>query len=85
MIADYTPEPAVVERVRAHVYLQLAATGEAPGVLAVADRLGLRPLEAAAAFDVLAAARHLVLDADRRILMAHPFSTIPLSFSVLGA
>jgi hypothetical protein len=85
MIDDHVPEPAVVERVRAHVYLQLAATGEAPSVLAVADRLGLRPLEAAAAFDALAAARHLVLDADRRILMAHPFSTIPLRFSVMGA
>lgn len=85
MIQSYAPEPAVIERVRAYVYLQLAATGEAPSVLGVADRLGLRPLEAAAAFDALAAARHLVLDADRRILMAHPFSTIPLRFSVMGA
>ncbi|HWM33290.1 MAG TPA: organomercurial lyase [Pseudolysinimonas sp.] len=80
-----TPDPRVVERVRSHIYVQLAATGDAPTVLAVADRLGLRPLEAAGAFDALAAGRHLVLDADRRILMAHPFSTIPLRFSVMGA
>ncbi|MCB9424844.1 MAG: hypothetical protein H6527_07175 [Actinobacteria bacterium] len=33
----------------------------------------------------LAAARHLVLDADGRIVMAHPFSAVPLGFSVMGS
>ncbi|MEZ5189879.1 MAG: organomercurial lyase [Schumannella sp.] len=79
------PDPRLVERVRVHVYREFAATGRPPTVLGVADRLGLRPLEAAAAFDALHAARHLVLDADRRILIAHPFAGIPLRFSVMGA
>lgn len=83
--ATLTLDPKTIERVRVHVYRELASTGRAPSVLGVADRLGMRPLEAAAAFDALHASRHLVLDADRRILLAHPFSTIPLRFSVMGS
>ena len=78
-------DPRLIERVRLHVYRHLASTGEGMGVLAVADQLGLSPLDAAHAFDALHASRHLVLDADRHILMAHPFSTVPLGFSVMGA
>ena len=33
----------------------------------------------------LASARHVVLDSDDRIVMAHPFAAIPLGFSVMGA
>ena len=32
----------------------------------------------------LARARHVVLDSDDRIVMAHPFAAIPLGFSVMG-
>jgi hypothetical protein len=32
----------------------------------------------------LAAQRHLVLDADDEILMAHPFSAVPLGLSAMG-
>jgi hypothetical protein len=32
----------------------------------------------------LAAARHLVLDELGRIVMAHPFSAVPLGFAVMG-
>ena len=32
----------------------------------------------------LAAARHLVLDKLGRIVMAHPFSAVPLGFTVIG-
>ena len=80
-----TVEPRLIERVRVHIYRELATTGRAPTVLGVADRLGIRPLEAAAAFDALHATRDLVLDGERRILLAHPFSTIPMRFSVMGA
>lgn len=47
-----------------------------------------RPPELGEEFDAdlraLAADRHLVLDTDGRIVMAHPFSAVPLGFSVLG-
>ena len=33
----------------------------------------------------LAAARHLALDVEGNIAMAHPFSSVPLGFSVMGA
>ena len=33
----------------------------------------------------LARARHVVLDSDDRVVMAHPFAAIPLGFSVMGA
>jgi hypothetical protein len=85
---DVDPLPRTdntAERVRLHVYRHLAATGQGLGVLAIGDQLGLTPLDAAHALDALQASRHLVLDADRRILMAHPFSTVPLGFSVMGA
>jgi hypothetical protein len=77
-------DPATAERVRFAVYDRFAATGSASSVDDIALQLGLDRAVAAAAFDRLASERHIVLDDDRRILMAHPFASIPLGFSVMG-
>jgi hypothetical protein len=61
------------EDARLAVYSSFAATGRAPDGI---------PLEVSAR---LAAARHVVLDATGRIVMAHPFSAVPLGFAVMGA
>ncbi|MFB2596872.1 organomercurial lyase [Herbiconiux sp. P17] len=80
--ADASPEFA--EQVRHAIYTRFAATGAASTVEELATALGQEPALVAAAFDRLATERHVVLDAERRILMAHPFAAIALGFSVMG-
>lgn len=60
------------EDVRVAVYRAFAETGRPPE--------GLDP----AALRRLAEARHVVLDPDGRIVMAHPFAAVPLGFAVMG-
>jgi hypothetical protein len=64
------------EDLRLTIYRSFAATGRAPEL----------PTDAAthAALQRLAEARHIVLGADDRIVMAHPFASIPLGFAVMG-
>lgn len=64
------------EDLRLAIYRSFAATGRAPELATDAEtRAGLHRL---------AEARHIVLDDDDRIVMAHPFASIPLGFSVMG-
>jgi hypothetical protein len=70
--------------VRLRVYTSLAITGSPPDVDELAEETHARPAEVRAALHRLADERHLVLDHDDAILMAHPFATIPLGFSVMG-
>jgi hypothetical protein len=72
------------EAVRVLVYRELAGTGRVPSVAALAESSGLRAPDIEAAIDALAAARHLALDAEGRIVLAHPFATRNFGFSVLG-
>ncbi len=72
------------EDLRLAVYRDLARTGRAPTPKELASRLGLSGPEVRDGLRALAAARHIVLDADDRVLLAHPFATIPLGFSVMG-
>ncbi len=72
------------EDLRLAVYRDLARTGRAPTTTELAARLDLSVPEVRDGLHALAAARHFVLDADERVLMAHPFATIPLGFSVMG-
>jgi hypothetical protein len=72
------------EDLRLAVYTSLASTGRAPEVTELAAALDAAPLEIAAGLRHLADARHLALDADGRVALAHPFSTIDLGFSVKG-
>ncbi len=74
-----------LEDIRLSVYTSLASTGRAPETAALAATLGADQDEIEAGLWQLAAARHLALDADGRVALAHPFSTIDLGFSVKGA
>jgi hypothetical protein len=62
------------EDVRLAVYRSFAQTGRAPEPGSLADG-ALRELHEQ---------RHVVLDQDGRIVMAHPFAAVPLGFSVMG-
>jgi hypothetical protein len=74
------------EALRLAVYLRLAATGAAPGVAALGELLDEDEDDVVDGLRRLAADRHLVLGADERtVVLAHPFATIPLGFSVMGA
>lgn len=74
----------LTERVRRLVYRELAGTGRAPSSTEAARRLEVDPALTRAAYDALAAQRHVVLDEAGSIVMAHPFATVPLGFSVMG-
>ena len=73
-----------LEAVRRCVYRTFAATGRAPDQATLASDTGLDGDALAAALTSLAHQRHLVLDADGAIVMAHPFASINLCFSVMG-
>lgn len=73
-----------VEDLRLAVYRSLASTGRAPGITELATTLGVPNDRIEAGLRALAAARHLALGGDGRVLLAHPFSTIDLGFSVKG-
>jgi hypothetical protein len=64
------------EDLRLTIYRSFADTGHAPEL---PDDHATR-----GAIDRLAVARHVVLDAHGRIVMAHPFASIPLGFAVMG-
>ena len=73
-----------LEDLRVAVYRSLATTGRAPELGDVARELDATLGEVAEGLRALARARHVVLDSRERIVMAHPFATIPLGFSVMG-
>jgi len=73
-----------VEDVRLAVYGALSEQGQAPRTEDLESALGLTAAEVCQALRSLADHRDVVLDDDGRILMAHPFATIPLGFSVMG-
>jgi hypothetical protein len=64
-----------LEDVRLAVYRSFAETGAAPAA-GTLDPAALRELHDQ---------RHVVLGSDGEIVMAHPFASIPLGFSVMGS
>jgi hypothetical protein len=72
------------ETVRLHVYRAFASSGRPSGRAELAAYTGAGPQEIDAALLQLASERHLVLDADGAIVMAHPFASVNLGFSVMG-
>lgn len=73
-----------VEELRLAVYRSFARTGRVPGPAGLADLLGTDEAAVRAGLRQLAEARHVVLDADDEVVMAHPFAAVPLGFSVMG-
>lgn len=74
-----------IEDLRLGVYRGFAATGRAPDPAELAENLCATPAEIAGGLRELADRRHVVLDGDGRVVMAHPFSATPLGFCVMGA
>ncbi len=72
------------EAVRLGIYRGLAKAGRPPSRADLSTALGASVGDVSVAVDRLAADRHLVLDAGGAIVMAHPFATINLGFSVMG-
>jgi Alkylmercury lyase len=70
------------ESVRLRVYRQLAEEGRVDSRDDVAAELGASPSEIEAAYESLSEDRHLVLDSDGEIELAHPFGTRDFGFSV---
>lgn len=71
------------EDVRVAIYRGFAVNGTPPSMDQLAHLAGSGSA-ASAALDRLVLERHVVLDSERQILMAHPFASIPLGFSVMG-
>ena len=72
------------EDIRLQIYASFASTGRAPKTAELAAANGLTPAELGDVLGHLAAARHVVLGADGEVVMAHPFSAVPLGFSAMG-
>ncbi len=79
-------DSALDDALRVVVYRGFAATGNAPDLAALSERVAASPEHVVAALRRLAGRRLLVLDGAEppTIVMAHPFSAIPLGFSVMG-
>src|SRR5437773_4337777 len=73
-----------LEDVRLAVYTRFARQGRPPTVDELAHQYDVPPQQVRDALEELASARHLVLDEDGNVAMAHPFSAVPLGFCVMG-
>ncbi len=72
------------ETLRLAVYRTFAATGRPPTTEEMRQATGDDDDAVRQGLQQLAAARHVVLDGAGRIVMAHPFASVPLGFSVMG-
>lgn len=71
------------EDLRIAVYDRFRA-GRIPTVAVLADDLAVTPAEVGAGLRRLAEQRHLAIGPDGEVTMAHPFTAVPLGFSVMG-
>ena len=74
----------VVERVRRAVYDTFASQGRVPGTQRIGELAAVGEAEVKEAVAELATQRQLALDQSGNIVMAHPFTTLNLGFSVMG-
>jgi hypothetical protein len=74
----------VVERVRRAIYDTFADQGRAPSRRRIQDMAAVDEAQVTEAIAELAAQRQLVLDQSGNVVMAHPFTTVNLGFSVMG-
>jgi Alkylmercury lyase len=79
------PSSMTAEDIRVLVYRWFAESGRAPSVAALSTQCGIGGSEVRDHLAELHRQRHLVLGADGSIVMAHPFSAVPLGFAVMGA
>ncbi|MFD3941303.1 organomercurial lyase [Streptomyces sp. NPDC058579] len=86
-VSSVSAELSGAERVRLAVYHGFARTGGAPGVGELAGLTRLTGDQVRRELRGLHESRDLVLDPEDadRVVMAHPFASVPLGFSVMGA
>ncbi len=70
------------KKVRLHVYDYFLRTGRAPTAAQTCEALSSTASEVQAAYQRLADGKALVLQGNREILMAEPFSAVPTAFVV---
>ncbi|WP_283135808.1 organomercurial lyase [Rhizohabitans arisaemae] len=74
-----------MEKLRLAVYAGFTETGRAPAVPDLSDRLNAGEADVLSGLRALHRGRHLVLNVTgTRVLIAHPFSDVPLGFSAMG-
>lgn len=73
-----------LEDLRLAVYHSFATTGALPSYDELVTRLGGTHDDVVRGIRRLAEERHVVVDEAGSIVMAHPFASIPLGFSVMG-
>jgi hypothetical protein len=78
------PPEVEVEELRLAVFETFRRRGGAPSVHGLAHQLAVSEAEVQEGLEDLARRRHLVLGDRGEIVMAHPFSAVPLGFSVMG-
>jgi hypothetical protein len=74
-----------LEDLRLAVYGSFAHEGRAPTFPVLMSQFDATVDDVREGLRELATARHLALDAEGNIAMAHPFSSVPLGFSVMGS
>lgn len=74
----------VVERVRRVIYDMFASQGRAPSRDQIRELAAVDDAYVDVAVAELATQRHLALDQSGNIVMAHPFTTLNIGFSVMG-
>jgi hypothetical protein len=76
-----------VESLRLLIYQQFAAHGDVASIADLGAAVRISESATRAGLRVLHEHRHLVLAADDpdQVVMAHPFASVPLGFSVMGA
>lgn len=70
--------------IRLYIYQQFAVTGRAPDTNQIAGVFSLSLDATKEIIRELADSRHIAIDKNYKILMAHPFSSVPLGFAVMG-
>lgn len=73
-----------LEDLRVAVYESFSQRGQAPTHAELATLFDVSPAEVAVVLRRLAQGRHVLLGPNEQILMAHPFSSVPLGFSVMS-
>lgn len=74
-----------LDDLRLAVYDSFARDGRPPTLTDLARQVDASPRQVSEGLEQLAVARLLVLDDAGDIVMAHPFSAVPLGFSVMGS
>ena len=72
------------EEVRLAIYRSFAGSGRCMSRRTIAETIGISIADVDGAFERLATERHIALDGEGRVAMAHPFASVPLGFSVMG-